>query len=458
MSDTHKDIFTKCKAFTEPQQVQAMGIYPYFRTIEGTYGNQVICQGRRKIMIGSNNYLGLAQDERVVEASQAATRKYGAGCTGSRFLNGNIRLHEQLEEELADFLQRESVLLFSTGFFANQGALVTLLEEGDYILCDRENHASILDGCAMSSAKMIPFSHNSPESLRRRLSRLPAEGGKLVIMDGVFSMSGDIANLPELQKVAAEFGARVYVDEAHALGVLGPKGEGTVHHFGLNAETDLVMGTFSKSLGSMGGFIAGPKYVMDYLKHKARCFIFTASLAPAVSGGVLKALQIMRQEPQHQEHLWKNTRRMHEGFRSLGFNIGTTQTPIVPIVIGSESKALVFSQRLFESGIFATPAVYPAVRYGEAIIRTSYMATHTDEELNYVLETFDRIGKELGIFQDAAYTGDTSAKRRGNNGYDFDFTVQEPEGTTDVRESPGVTTTARSTLCSPVSGEHFQNL
>jgi 8-amino-7-oxononanoate synthase len=420
---SHKDIFDKCTAFTEAKNVQAMGLYPYFRSIEATFGNEVVCGGQRKIMIGSNNYLGLAQDPRVVEASIEATRKYGSGCTGSRFLNGTIRLHEELEEELARFLQRESVLLFSTGFFANQGALATLLEDGDAILCDRENHASIIDGCSQSAGKTIPFSHNSAEALRRRLTRLPETAGKLLIVDGVFSMSGDIVNLPAMTEVAKEFGCRIYVDEAHSLGVLGKNGEGTVHHFNMNKEVDLIMGTFSKSLGSMGGFLAGPSYVIDYLKHKARCFIFTASLAPAVTGGVLRALQIMQEEPERKDMLWKNTRKMHEGFRRIGFNIGTTETPIVPLLIGSELKAFLFSKKLFEAGIFTTPAVYPAVRYGQAIVRTSYMATHTDQELDYVLETCERVGKELGIFEDAAYTGDT--KRKVNSGYDFSVPAKE---------------------------------
>ncbi|NBV51703.1 aminotransferase class I/II-fold pyridoxal phosphate-dependent enzyme [bacterium] len=409
-----KDIFQKCASFEEANRVRQLGVYPYFRSIEETKGNEVICNGQTKIMIGSNNYLGLAQDPRVIEAACEAARKYGSGCTGSRFLNGNIQLHEQLEAELAEFLQKEAVLLFSTGFFVNQGVLATLLEDGDAILCDRENHASILDGCKQSAAKTIPFAHNSAEALRRRLERLPETAGKLLIVDGVFSMSGDIVDLPAMTKVAKEYGCRIYVDEAHALGVLGPRGEGTVHHFGMDQDVDLVMGTFSKSLGSMGGFIAGPEYVVDYLKHKARCFMFTASLAPAVAGGVLKALQILKKEPELMEGLWKNTRKMHKGFKELGFQIGTTQTPIVPIVIGSEVKAFMFAQKLFEAGIFATPAVFPAVRYGEAIIRTSYMSTHTDQELDYVLETFARLGRELGVFEEAAYTGGTK-----KNGYDF---------------------------------------
>lgn len=419
----HKDIFEKCLSFTEAQHIRDLGVYPYFRSIEATMGNQVMVNGRRRIMIGSNNYLSLAQDERVIEAAAAAGRRFGSGCTGSRFLSGTVTLHEQLEVELAEFVGKESALLFSTGFFANIGALQTLLDEGDYILCDRENHASILDGCRMSKAKTIPFSHNSPDALRRRLQRLPKEAGKLLIVDGVFSMSGDIADLPALTKVAKEFGCRVYVDEAHSLGVLGPKGEGTAAHFGMTGDTDLIMGTFSKTLGSMGGFVAGPKHVIEYLKHKARCFIFTASLAPAVTGGVLKALQILKEEPERIEQLWKNTKKMHAGFNAMGFNTGLSKSPIIPILIGSEMKAFLFSQKLFDAGIFTTPAIFPAVRYGEAMVRTSYMSSHTDEELDYVLETFERIGKELGIFSDSAYTGEN--KKRATNGWDFGSQIQK---------------------------------
>ncbi len=429
-----KDIFTKCQDYKEAQIARSSGVYPFFRTIEATQGNGVVSNGKHRIMVGSNNYLGLAQDPRVIEAAQDALHKYGLGCTGSRCLNGNIDLHEKLEGELASFLKKEAVLLFSTGFFANEGSLTTLLEDGDFILCDRENHASIIDGCRASRAKTVPFAHNDPAALRKRLSRLPAEGGKLLIVDGVFSMSGDLVNLPEMVKAAREYGARIYVDEAHSLGVYGPNGEGVAHHFGLNDETDIIMGTFSKSLGSMGGFIAAPHYVIDYFKHKCRCFMFTASLAPAVVGGVYKALQIMRSEPQLREQLWKNTRKMQEGFKSIGFRIGTTQSPIVPLLIGSEMKAFLFCQKLFEAGIFTTPAVYPAVRYGEAIVRTSYMATHTEDELNYVLETCERIGKELAIFSDAAYSGEGSV--RSKNGR-YDFLVREQKPVETIREGAG---------------------
>jgi len=441
-----KDLTQKCREYRDSADARAQGFYPYFRCIDETHGNHVVCDGSTKIMIGSNNYLGLAQDERVVEAASAAARAFGSGCTGSRLLNGNIRLHEQLEEALANFLQRESVLLFSTGFFANQGALATLTEDDDAILCDRENHASIIDGCQFAPAKLVPFRHNSAVSLRNRLKRLPAEAGKLVVLDGVFSMSGDIADLPPILEVAKEFGALTYVDEAHALGVLGPLGRGTVHHFGVNDEVDLVMGTFSKSLGSMGGFIAGRKDVIEYLRHKARCFIFTASLAPAVVGGVLKALEILQAEPQRIDQLWKNTHKMHAGFREIGFKIGTTQTPIVPILIGSEAKAFQFTQRLYEEGVFATPAIYPAVRYGEAIVRTSYMATHTDEDLDRVLEIFARLARELGTFEDPAYS---HPGRRKNV---FDFSLSYPEGSHAVRETPGEPARKQTGLHPAVSG------
>lgn len=420
MPHVARDLYQKCREYRDSADARAQGFYPYFRCIDETHGNYVVCDGERKIMIGSNNYLGLAQDDRVIEAACEATRKYGSGCTGSRLLNGTIKLHTQLEEALADFLQREAVLLFSTGFFANQGALASLTEEGDVILCDRENHASIIDGCQFAPAKLVPYRHNSAVSLRNRLKRQPAEAGKLVVMDGVFSMSGDIADLPPQLEAAKEFGARIYVDEAHSLGVIGPKGRGSVHHFGLNDEVDVIMGTFSKSLGSMGGFIAGDAQMIEYLKHRARCFIFTASLAPAVAGGVLKALEIMQQEPERIEHLWRNTRKMHDGFKRIGFKIGTTQTPIVPILIGSEAKAFQFTQRLYEEGVFATPAIYPAVRYGEAIVRTSYMATHTDEDLDRVLEIFGKLAKELGTFDDPAYA--QPGKRKANV---FDFRLDD---------------------------------
>jgi 8-amino-7-oxononanoate synthase len=445
MSNGPRDLFQKCREYRDSADARAQGFYPYFRSIEEPHGNYVICDGQRKIMIGSNNYLGLAQDPRVVEAACDATREYGAGCTGSRLLNGTIKLHVELEEALADFLGRDAAILFSTGFFANQGALIALTEDGDSILCDRENHASIIDGCQFAPAKLIPFRHNSASSLENRLKRLPDESGRLVILDGVFSMSGDIANLPEITAAAKRHKAVMYVDEAHSLGVLGRQGRGTVDHFGLNDEIEIVMGTFSKSLGSMGGFIAGDAQMVEYLKHRARCLIFTAALAPAIAGGVKKALELMQEETWRIDQLWKNTRKMHEGFKSIGFNIGHTQTPIVPILIGSEAKAFIFTQRLFEEGIFATPAIYPAVRYGEAIVRTSFMATHTDEDLDRVLEIFEKLARELGTFDDPAYA---NPGRRKNI---FDFRLPDPPATDDVREDAGSHSQNGSGLCAAVS-------
>jgi len=440
-----RDLFQKCREYSDSAVARAQGFYPYFRCIEQSYGNHVVCEGQEKIMIGSNNYLGLAQDPRVVEAAVEATRKFGAGCTGSRLLNGTISLHNQLEEALADFLKRESVLLFSTGFFANQGALAALTEPEDVILCDRENHASIIEGCQVAPGRLVPYRHNSVDALRNRLKRVPEDAGRLIIMDGVFSMSGDIADLPPMIAAAKEYDAVMYVDEAHSLGVVGPQGRGVVHHFGVNDEVPIVMGTFSKSLGSMGGFIAGSDEMIEFLKHKARCFIFTASLAPAVVGGVLKALEIMQAEPDRIDRLWKNTRKMHEGFKQIGFKIGSTQTPIVPILIGSEAKAFTFSQRLFDEGVFATPAIYPAVRYGEAIVRTSFMSSHTDEDLDRVLEIFAKIAKELGTFDDPAYT---EPGRRRNV---FDFNLPDPVGAEALRADSGVAARNGSGLHSPVS-------
>jgi 8-amino-7-oxononanoate synthase len=426
-----RDLFQKCREYSDSAVARAQGFYPYFRCIEQSYGNHVVCDGHEKIMIGSNNYLGLAQDPRVVEASVEATRKFGAGCTGSRLLNGTISLHNELEEALASFLGRESALLFSTGFFANQGALAALTEAEDVILCDRENHASIIEGCQVAPARLVPYRHNSVDALRNRLKRVPEEAGRLIIMDGVFSMSGDMADLPPMVKLAKEYGAVMYVDEAHSLGVVGPQGRGVVHHYGVNDDVEIVMGTFSKSFGSMGGFISGSHEMIEFVKHKARCFIFTASLAPAVTGGVLKALEIMQAEPERIDQLWKNTRKMHEGFKSIGFKIGSTQSPIVPILIGSEAKAFAFSQRLFEDGVFATPAIYPAVRYGEAIVRTSFMSSHTEEDLDKVLDIFAKIARELGTFDDPAYT---EPGRRRNV---FDFNLPDSGRDEAIRADSG---------------------
>lgn len=445
MSIQARDLYQKCREYRDSADARAQGFYPYFRRIDETEGNYVVCEGERRIMIGSNNYLSLAHDPRVVEAACEATRKYGAGCTGSRLLNGNFKIHEDLEEALAAFLEKESVLLFSTGFFANQGAISTLTEDGDAILCDRENHASIIEGCQSAPAKLVPYRHNSPASLLNRLKRLPAEAGKLIVLDGVFSMSGDIADLPPVIAAAKQYGARVYVDEAHALGILGPGGRGTAHHFGVNADVDIVMGTFSKSLGSMGGFIAGSKEMVEYVRHKSRCFIFTASLAPPAAGGVLKALQIMQQEPERIAQLWKNTMKMHAGFKRIGFKIGSTQTPIVPILIGSEAQAFIFTQRLYEEGVFATPAIYPAVRYGEAIVRTSYMSSHTDSDLDRVLSIFEKLAKELGTFDDPAYA---EPGRRKNV---FDFRLPQSNGAHSVREDSGASSREGSELHATVS-------
>ncbi len=399
---SNKDLFNKCFTWDEAKKVKAAGLYPYFRPVQDSEGSVVITEGKRRVMIGSNNYLGLTHDPRVKEAAKAAIDKYGTGCTGSRFLNGNLELHETLEHRLAKFLGKESCLVYSTGFLSNQGSLSCLVNRNDVIYCDRENHASIIEGARAALGDTIKFKHNDMADLERVLNstREKYEGG-LIVVDGVFSMSGDIVNLPRIVELGSKFNCRLYVDDAHSLGVLGPRGEGTGHHFGIDADVDLVMGTFSKSFASIGGFIAGERDVVDYIKHKARPFIFSAAMPPASVGGVLECLNIIEKEPIHLQNLWKNARYMRNQLRALGYNTLNSQTPIIPLLIGDDLTAFAFTQQLYENGVFATPVVKPAVPDGCALIRTSYMATHTREDLDYVLEVLSKLGKEFGIIGNA---------------------------------------------------------
>jgi len=395
---TAKAIFQKCVQFTRPQEVMAMGVYPYFREISSAPSHSVTIDGTEQIMIGSNNYLGLTTDPRVKEACIDAVRKYGSGCTGSRFLNGTLDIHVKLEAELADFLNKDAVIVFSTGFQANLGAISCLAGKQDTLIIDRSDHASIVDGTRLSFGKTYKFAHNNMEDLARVLRQIGDNGGgKLIIVDGVFSMEGDIAKLPELVKIADEHGAAVMVDDAHAVGILGERGSGTAEHFGLDSEVDLVMGTFSKSFASLGGYVASSHEVINYVKHIARELIFSASMPPAAVAGVRAALQIIRSEPERIQQLWKNTRKMHKGFRELGFDIGNTETPVVPIYIGDDIDCFKFWKALSDAGIFANPIIAPAVPPGQALIRTSYTATHTDAELDRVLETFEKVGRTLRI-------------------------------------------------------------
>jgi 8-amino-7-oxononanoate synthase len=391
------DVFAKCSRFTEAREIMALGLYPFFRVIDSAPGPEVTIQGRRLIMIGSNNYLGLTDHPKVIEAATAAVRKYGSGCTGSRFLNGTLDLHVELEAKLAEFVRQEAALVFSTGFQTNLGTISCLVGKSDYLVIDRGDHASIVDGCRLSYGKTVKFIHNDPADLERVLAGLSNGGGRLIVVDGVFSMEGDIAPLPEIIRLAKKYSARVMVDDAHAVGVLGAGGRGTAEHFGLEKEIDLIMGTFSKSFASIGGFIAGDEDIIHYIKHFSRELIFSASPPPAAVATCLAALEIMKNEPERRERLWEITRRMHREFRALGFNIGTTETPIIPIVIGEDLQTYKFWRMLTDEGLFTNVAVSPAVPKGHAIIRTSYTATHTDEHLDRVLEIFERVGKKAGV-------------------------------------------------------------
>jgi 8-amino-7-oxononanoate synthase len=347
-------------------------------------------------MVGSNNYLGLANHPNVKEAALDAVRRYGTGCAGSRFLNGTLDIHVKLEEKLASFIRKEAALIFSTGFQVNLGVISALAGKDDVLIIDKMDHASIIDGCRLSYAEVRKFRHNDMADLERILKE-NRDRRKLIVVDGVFSMEGDIVNLPEVVTLARKYQARIMVDDAHGIGVLGKTGRGTAEYFGLEKEVDLIMGTYSKSLASIGGFIAGEEKVIHYIKHFARALIFSASPPPASVAAVSAAVDIIENEPERIEKLWANTRKMHEGFKSLGFEIGPTETPIIPILVGDDMKAFTMVMLLQEEGVFANVAVSPAVASGKAIIRTSYMATHTDEHLSKVLSAFDKVGKALGI-------------------------------------------------------------
>ncbi|MCX8007690.1 MAG: aminotransferase class I/II-fold pyridoxal phosphate-dependent enzyme [Coriobacteriia bacterium] len=392
------DIFGKCFEYTAADEARASGYYPYFRVIESESDSKVRVDDRDLVMLGSNNYLGLTTHPHVRERARQALEKYGTSCTGSRLLNGNLDIHEELERRLAAFVGKEAALVFSTGFGTNIGTISAIVGRHDYAVIDKDDHASIYDGCKLSWGKTVRFEHNDPASLREALERVDGEhGGALVVVDGVFSMEGDVAPLPEMLPIVKEFGARIMVDDAHASGVLGPNGEGTAAHFGVTDHVDLIMGTFSKSFASLGGFIAGDAKVIDYIKHNSRPFIFSAAMAPPSVGACLGALDVMENEPEHRERLWRIVNRMHEEYRRLGFDTGNSTTPVIPIVLGDEMLVFEFWRRLLDAGIFVNPVRPPAVPQGRALLRTSYMATHTDEQMDYVLEAFERIGRELGV-------------------------------------------------------------
>jgi len=390
-------LFDKCKSFTRAREVQAAGLYAWFKPITHSEDTVVVIEGKERIMMGSNNYLGLTHHPEVLEAAKVALERYGSGCTGSRFLNGTLDLHEQLEAELAEFFGKESCLVFSTGYQANLGVISGLIGRGDVVLLDKLDHASIVDGAKMSYGETVRFNHGDLAGLERKLQRVPAGTGTMIVVDGVYSMEGDIADLPGLLRLAEKYGAALAVDDAHSVGVLGPRGDGTAAHFNVVDEVDLIVGTFSKSLASIGGFVVGAESVIHYLRHFSRPLMFTAALPPANTAGVLAALNVMRREPARRERLWANTHRLQDGLRALGFDIGPTQTPIVPFLIGEFEKTLLFWRKLFDAGVFTNPVVPPAVPPSQSRLRTSLMATHTADQIDYALEIFGRLGKELGV-------------------------------------------------------------
>lgn len=393
----HVALFEKCRQFTRARDLQAAGLYPYFKPISESEDTVVTIEGQQRIMLGSNNYLGLTHHPKVLEAAQEALHRYGSGCTGSRFLNGTLDLHGRLEAELAEFTGKEAALVFTTGYQANLGLVSALVGRGDVVYLDKLDHACIVDGASMSFGETERFNHGDLKQLERKLQREQPGRGILVAVDGVYSMEGDIAELPELVQVCRRHGAALMVDDAHSLGVLGPRGDGTAAHFGLTDEVDLITGTFSKSLASIGGFVAGAESTIHFLRHHSRPLIFTASLPPSNTAGVLAALEVMKREPERRERLWANTRRLQEGFRSLGFDIGPTVTPIIPVLIGPLEKTFLVWRKLYDAGVFTNPVAPPAVPPSQCRLRTSVMATHTFDQIDYCLEQFAKVGREQGL-------------------------------------------------------------
>jgi 8-amino-7-oxononanoate synthase len=395
------DLFAKLRQsqiLARANELRQGGLYPYFRAIsESDHGTHVVVHGRRLVMAGSNNYLGLTHHPRVIEAAREAISRYGTGCTGSRFLNGTLTLHEQLETRLARFVGKEACITSGTGFQTNVGALGALASRGDVIFGDRDNHASLIDGCRLAFGKLVKYRHNDVEDLERLLKETPCEGGRLIVTDGVFSMLGDLAPLKEITELARRHEARVMVDDAHAVGVIGTNGRGTPEHFGVEADVDLIVGTFSKSFACLGGFVAGSAEVVDYLKHASRSIVFSASMPPASVATVIACLDVIESEPERRERLWANVRRIKAGFDDLGFEVIDHGSPILSIVIGDDEATFDFNRRLFEEGVFVNPVVPPAVPEGKSLLRTSYMATHTDEDLDLILGAFRRVGERLRI-------------------------------------------------------------
>jgi 8-amino-7-oxononanoate synthase len=392
------DIFEKCFDYMDYKEVLAAGLYPYFHALETGQDTEVVIEGIKTVMIGSNNYLGLTSDPRVKKAAIEAVEKFGSGCSGSRFLNGTLTLHLELEKKLAEFVRKDAALTFSTGYQTNLGIITAIAGRSDYILCDNENHASIVDACRLSFAKTLKFEHNNMEDLERLLSKIDETHGKLIVVDGIFSMEGDIADLPSIVKLARKYGARVMVDDAHSFGVLGDHGRGIAEHFGLEEEVDIIMSTFSKSLASLGGFVAAKQDVIDYIKHNSRPFIFSASIPPSNVAAAIAALEIIKAEPQRIMKLREISSYMRQGFKKLDIPVYESNsdiTPIVPIMTYDNERTLTVTKLLREEGVYVNPVVSPAVKPGLCRIRTSYTATHTKAQLDYALEAFRRVFEKL---------------------------------------------------------------
>lgn len=391
------DIFDKCYRFTTAREAISQGVYPYFQPIERSYDTEVVIRGERKIMVGSNNYLGLTHHPYVLEKAQAALHRYGTGCTGSRFLNGTLDMHEELENRLAALMGQESALVFSTGYQTNLGIIATLAGRNAVVIQDRLNHASLVDASLLSDSQMVRYPHGDLEALERALERnWDVGGGVLIATDGVFSMEGDIVDLPTIIDLGRKYGARVLVDDAHAIGVLGDLGGGTSQHFEMEGEVDLVMATFSKSFASIGGVAAGPEQAIHYLKHHARTLIFSASMPPSAVATVLACLDVLEQEPERRQKLWDNAEYLRSGLQRLGFDTVTSETPIIPVVTGNMDRTFVFWRALFDEGVFTNPVLPPAVPESSCRLRTSVMATHTRDQLDQVLDAFDRVRSRLG--------------------------------------------------------------
>ena len=389
------DLFEKCRAFTRVAEVKATGFYPYFIPLEDTEGTEVVINGKTMIMIGSNNYLGLTTHPKVREAAIEAIKTYGTGCTGSRFLNGNLAIHDKLEQDLAEFIGKEAGLVFSTGMQTNLGTISALVGRGDVVITDRQDHASIIDGCRLSYGEMKRFRHNDMAHLEKVLQD-EGDTAKMVVVDGIYSMGGDIAPIPGLVALCQKYGARLMIDDAHSLGVLD-EGRGTAGHFGLTDQVDLIMGTFSKSFASIGGIIVGDADVIDYVRHNGRAQIFSASMPPSAVATVAACLDVIKEEPERCLRVMEIAAKMRKGYQEMGFDTLTSETPIIPIFIGDETKTFMFWKALFEAGIYVNPVIPPAVPPNQSLFRTSYMATHTDEQMDRVLDTFYKVGKSLDI-------------------------------------------------------------